>query len=164
MVWRRMKAAGAVGLQNGVWVLPHSKEQVRFLQELLDYLKEQGASGQSFTATALNQSIENDLLERFQTQRDEEYAELIERCQDLLSELDKETQNQKFTFAELEENEDDLQKLRNWLARIDARDYVGGKRADEASQQVEACAVALDEFANQVYIREKLTSRDDPSN
>jgi DNA-binding transcriptional regulator PaaX len=164
MVWRRMKAAGAVGLQNGVWVLPHSKEQVRFLQELLDYLKEQGASGQSFAATALNQSIENDLLERFQAQRDEEYAELIERCQDLLSELDKETQKQKFTFAELEENEDDLQKLRNWLARINARDYVGGKRADEASQQVEACAVALEEFANQVYIQEKLTSQDDPFN
>jgi len=25
MVWRRMKAAGAVSLQNGVWVLPRAK-------------------------------------------------------------------------------------------------------------------------------------------
>ena len=164
MVWRRMKAAGAVGLQNGVWVLPHGKEQERFLEELLNYLKEQGAGGQSFTVTALDQSVEDDLVERFRIQRDEEYTELIERCEDLLSELKKETQNQKFTFAELEENEDDLQKLKNWMARIKARDYVGGERADEAARQVEACQVALENFANQVYLQEKLTSKDDSSN
>jgi len=164
MVWRRMKAAGAVGLQNGVWVLPHNKEQERFLEELLSYLKEQGAGGQSFAATALDQSVEKDLTERFRAQRDEEYAELIERCDDLLSELKKETQKQKFTFAELEENEDELQKLKNWLARIKARDYLSGKLTDKASHKIEVCQKELEIFANQVYIQEKVTTQDDSSN
>ncbi len=35
MVWRRMRASGALGLQNGVWVLPHRQEHERFLQQLL---------------------------------------------------------------------------------------------------------------------------------
>jgi hypothetical protein len=160
MVWRRMKAAGAVGLQNGVWVLPYSKEQERFLQELLDNLGEQGARGQSFKATALNRSVEIDIIDRFRAQRDEEYTELIERCEGLLAELEKETKKQKFTFAELEENEDDLHKLKSWLVRIKARDYVGGERAKEASSRLEACQAALETFANQVYLREGITNQD----
>src|SRR5215213_7415132 len=107
MVWRRMKAAGAVSLQNGVWVLPHAREQEHLINELLSYLREQGAEGQSFAAVPLHEEVENDLLQRFRALRDEEYAELIERCQGLLAELAKETKKKKFTFAELEENEDD---------------------------------------------------------
>jgi hypothetical protein len=163
MVWRRMKAAGAVSLQNGVWVLPRTKEQERGVQEILNYLESQGAEGQSFAATALNEKVEKDLLNRFRGQRDEEYAELIERCEGLLSELTKETKKKKFTFAELEENEDDLQKLENWLKRIKARDLVGGERAEEAARSFEACRKALETFADQVYAIEQVTSKKDRS-
>jgi len=160
MVWRRMKAAGAVSLQNGVWVLPHAKQQERLVNELLSYLHEQGADGQSFAATTLREEVENDLLQRFRTLRDEEYAELIERCQGLLVELAKETKKKKFTFAELEENEDDLQKLASWLARIQARDLLGGGRAAEAVRAVEACKQALEGFANEVYTQERVVSKE----
>ena len=163
MVWRRMKAAGAVGLQNGVWVLPHGKEQEGFLGELLEYLEGQDAGGQAFTVTALNQAVEDGLVARFRAQRDEEYAELVERCQALLAELEKETRKEKFTFAELEENEDDLGKLMAWHARIRARDHVGGERAGEAARQIEACQKAVETFANQVYLREAVTSPDEPT-
>jgi hypothetical protein len=162
MVWRRMKSAGAVGLQNGVWVLPCDKEQEHFFQEMLDYLKEQGAQGQAFTAMALDQSIEDELLGRFRAQRDEEYVELLEGCQDLLLELEKETKKKKFTFAELEENEDDLRKLKNWLAKIQGRKHVGGERGQEAVQQIAACERALEAFASEVYIREGITFPKEP--
>ncbi len=163
MVWRRMKAAGAVSLQNGVWVLPRTKEQERVVQELLGHLEQQGAEGQSFTATALTESVERDLLKRFRDQRDEEYAELIERCEGLLEELAKETKKKKFKFAELEENEDELRKLEGWLGRIKARDHIGGERATEAARMLEACRKALAAFADSVYAQEQVTSKDDSS-
>jgi hypothetical protein len=163
MVWRRMKAAGAVSLQNGVWVLPHTKEQERIVNELLAYLQEQGADGQSFAATALSVDVENDLLQRFRGLRDEEYAELIERCQGLLAELAKETKKKKFTFAELEENEDDLQKLESWLARIQARDLIGGEHAAEAARAVESCKEAFEVFADHVYAQEEIVSKEQGS-
>jgi len=163
MVWRRMRTVGAVNLQNGVWVLPREKEQERIVQELLDYLVEQGAAGQAFAAKTLSEKVEQDLLGRFRGQREEEYAELLERCEGLLAELDKETKKKKFTFAELEENEDDLQKLENWLKRIKARDLVGGERAAEAARSLEACREALQIFANRVYAEEQVVSKDDSS-
>ncbi len=163
MVWRRMKAAGAVSLQNGVWVLPRSKEQERLVQELIDHLEKQGAEGQSFAATALGEKAEKDLIKRFRGQRDEEYAELIERCQGMLQELTKETKKKKFTFAELEENEDDLQKLESWMKRINARDLVGGERAAEAARALDACRKAFHTFADHVYAQEQVTPKKDSS-
>ena len=163
MVWRRMKAAGAVGLQNGVWVLPRAKEQERVVQELLKYLEEQGAEGQSFTATALNEKVEKDLLKQFREQLDVEYAEMIERCGGMLAELEKETKKKKFTYAELEENEDDLQKLESWLKRIKVRDLVGGERVAEATRSLEACRKALQTFADHVYTQEQVKLKRDSS-
>lgn len=163
MVWRRMKAAGAVSLQNGVWILPHTKEQERIVDDLLSYLNEQGADGQSFSATTLSDKVEKDLLQRFRGLRDEEYAELIERCQGLLAELAKETKKKKFTFAELEENEDEFQKLESWLARIHARDLVGGARAAEAVRSVESCKKAFGVFAEHVYAHEQIAPKEDSS-
>jgi len=160
MVWRRMKAAGAIGLQNGVWVLPRTKEQERFVQELLAYIQEQGGGSQSFIATPLNPTVEDDLLQRVKVQRGEEYAELRERCQDMLKELEKETRKKKFTFAELEENEEELKKLESWLVKIEARDPVGGKQAEETKRQIEACKTALKEFASRVYAQDGLASED----
>ena len=160
MVWRRMKAAGAVSLQNGVWILPHTKEQERIVEDLLSYLHEQGADGQSFSATALSKQVEEDLLQRFRGLRDEEYAELIERCQALLTELEKETKKKKFTFAELEENEDELQKLESWLSRIQTRDLVRGERAAEAVRAMESCKKAFGVFAEHVYAQEQIDPKE----
>ncbi|MGD9099688.1 MAG: ChrB domain-containing protein, partial [Anaerolineae bacterium] len=151
MVWRRMRAIGALGLQNGVWVLPHTPEKEQFVEELLAYVQEQGANGYIFEVGALNQSIEDTILMRFRADRDEEYAEFCERCDALLAELEKETRQKKFTFAELEETEEDLQKLNNWWDKINARDFVGGNRRQEAMDRLERCRKARLVFVSQVY-------------
>lgn len=159
MIWRRMKAAGAVGLQNGVWVLPHTPEQERFLQELLDYVQEQHASGQVLIARPASEAVQQDILARFHADRDQEYAEFCEQCQTFLDEIEKETARRKFTFAELEENEQNLQRLDGWLPKIQARDFFGGDRAEVATAALEQCRQALETFANQVYAQEGIDTR-----
>jgi hypothetical protein len=160
MVWRRMKAAGAVGLQNGVWVLPHTPEQVDFVQELLDYVREQHASGQVFIARPISESVQQDILARFQSDRDREYDEFCEQCQTFLDEIEKETSRLKFTFAELEENEQNLQRLDGWLRKIQARDFLDGGQAGAAAAALEQCHQALEMFVNQVYAQEGIDTAD----
>ncbi|MCA1694002.1 MAG: hypothetical protein LC749_04290 [Actinobacteria bacterium] len=53
-----------------------------------------------------------------------------------------------FTYGELEENDEDLTKLRRWLAKIIERDVLGAGGAPAA---LDACASALDTFAHRVY-------------
>lgn len=151
MVWRKMRAAGALGLQNGVWVLPQTSDQNPLVAELSDYIQERGANSYIFEVSSLNQAIEKDILELFRADRNEEYTEFCERCDALLAELKRETGQEKFTFAELEETEEDLQKLKNWLGKIIARDYYNSQKRIVAEDKLELCQVAYQEFANKVY-------------
>lgn len=159
-VWRKLRAAGALGLQNGVWVLPGSPEQVKFLEDLLLWIQNQGASGQIFTVAPLNEAIEQDILARFRRDREEEYAEFQERSLDFLAEIKKETGKQKYTFAELEENEQDLQRLANWLERIQKRDFIGSEQAKQATELHQKCRQAFDTFSMEVYRRQASDASD----
>jgi hypothetical protein len=156
LVWRRMRAAGATTLQQGVWVLPQSPEHERFLQDVLAEAQEQGGSGILLAATGLDSGAQAKIEERFRSDRDREYLEFCGRCRDFLAEISKETEAGNLTFAELEENEHDLQKLQDWLEKIRARDFFGTPQARAAADALEACERALSSFANAIYAREGL--------
>ncbi len=57
-----------------------------------------------------------------------EYFELQEQCQDFLAEIEKETKRQNFSFAEYEENEQDLAKLETWYEKVKQRDFEAANR------------------------------------
>jgi hypothetical protein len=94
---------------------------------------------------------------RFHDERDQEYAEVCERSQALRDELTRESRAGKETYAELEENEQELAKLDRWLAQIRARDFFGAPTATRAALAVEACRAELTAFAAAVYRREGVT-------
>lgn len=149
-IWRHLRAAGAISLQNGVWVLPQTETHEAFLRQEMTDIVRQGGAALLFVASP----VEVDLPERFRVERDREYVEVIERGQALLDELVRETEHGKLTFAELEENEQDQQKLSAWLAKIRARDFFGGYQAGEAAAMLARCEEALHAFAQDVYAKE----------
>lgn len=151
-VWRRLRALGAVYLHNAVAVLPASREGERALRLLRNEILEMGGSAQLLSAEAL--AGQPDIIRAYNDARDEEYVELIARCDDFHGELKSETARNHFTYAELEENDEDLSKLRGWLAKITARDTLGAPRRSDAEDALAAAAAALDTFANQVYTNE----------
>ena len=155
MVWRRMRAVGAVSLQNGVWILPHSEERAVQAQELLDYVKKQGGSGQVFVVNSLTDDVEADVLEQFKSERGEEYAEFLGHCRDFLAELERETKEEKFTYGELEDSEANFDRLSKWLPKIQARDFMGHEMAETAVSQLRACQQALETFTQAVFLRDE---------
>jgi hypothetical protein len=160
LVWRRLRAAGALGLQHGVWVLPHRPEQARVFRALLDEVAPQGGSGLLFAAHAVDPALPADIVARFRDERAEDYREFASRCRDFLAEIAKETALGNFGFAELEENEQDLQKLAGWLGKIRARDFFGGEEAEGADRQIDGCRQALDAFTRSVYAAAGLSAAD----
>src|SRR5258708_6688338 len=132
LVWRRLQQAGAINLQSGAWMLPHAREQVQILLTLLTEMEQQGGSGFFLEARAPTEVIQADLLERFQGERAKEYQEFGERCREFLAEVEKETHAHKFTFAELEENEQDRLKLTRGLRKIQQRYFFPGSASTAA--------------------------------
>jgi hypothetical protein len=156
LVWRRLQQAGAINLQAGAWMLPHAPEQEQLLQTLLAELEQQGGSGFFLEAKAPNEVIQAELIARFQGERNKEYQEFGERGQQFLQELEKETRAHKFSFAELEENEQDLLKLTRWLRKIQRRDFFPGPASREAVVRLTRCRHALHTFMSAVYEQEGL--------
>lgn len=153
-VWRKMRAQGALGLQNGVWMLPDEADQVQFLQDLSELIQKQGAASQTFKVLPFSEAVEQDILKRFREDRAEEYAEFKEQCADFLSELQKEVDRSNFCFAEYEENEQDLVKLETWYEKIQKRDFLGGDQATEAAEWLEKSRQEFAGFADQVIANE----------
>ena len=149
MVWRRLKALGAVYLQDGVAALPDSAAAERSLRTLRNeiarfegvgyLLRSQAVAGQAEVTATYNRA------------RDEEYDEIIDRCQDFEKEIERELADQHLTYAELEENDEDLTKLKNWLAKVQDRDVLGAGKRGEAIDAVARCESSLEMFAALVY-------------
>jgi hypothetical protein len=150
-IWRRMQQLGAVALQNGVWILPYMSSTERTLQKVLTDLEAQGGSGFLLTAQVLRPDQEGRMIERFRSEREHDYTEFLERCEQFLYELEKEAKAHKFTFSELQENEEDWHKLKVWLRKIHARDFFGGAQREAVSEILLRCQQALKDYTIQVY-------------
>jgi hypothetical protein len=151
-----MRAAGAAALQQGVWVLPHTPEHEQFLRDVLREAQQQGGSGILMVATSLDTDRAAEVVEHFRADRDQEYQEFGVQCRDFLAEIAKETAARNLSFAALEENEHDLQKLHTWLEKIRARDFFSAPQAQAAAEALAACEHTLHDFAEAIYAREGL--------
>ena len=148
-VWRKLRAAGAVYLQNGVAALPADPGGERVMRGVVQEVREH--EGNAYLVRGPLVGDDEALVKAFDAARDDEYREIIERCRDFHAELAKEREAGKLTFAELEENEEDLAKLEAWFGKIRARDRFGAPLKEEAERAVAACRADLEAFARSVY-------------
>jgi DNA-binding transcriptional regulator PaaX len=151
-VWRRLKGLGAIYLQNSAAALPASPSNERALRKLRHEILDMSGTAVLLSCAVL--SGEQDVLSAFQAARDDEYEEIVDKCQDFHGQLEKEYQANHFTYAELEENEEDLTKLRNWFAKVALRDVFGAPGRTTAEEALKTCELALEKYANRVYAEE----------
>jgi hypothetical protein len=151
-VWRKLKGLGAIYLQNSVVALPGSTQSERSLRALRAEIHEMGGTATLFSSTTL--AGQDQLVESFNAARDDEYEEIIDKCADFLQQIHKEYDANHFTYAELEENEVDLVKLKGWLEKIRARDVLGARQLDTTVEALGRCEHVLEEYAARVYAEE----------
>ncbi len=146
---------------NGAWILTATDDHKALYAGLVEMVRTQGGSANVFVVTAVNEEEEQAIVARFQADRAREYDEFAERSSEFLAEIEKETKRRKFTFAELEEIEDDFDKLSAWLAKIKARDFFPGARMQQADEILKTCDTALRTFADEVYAQEGIVDTND---
>jgi hypothetical protein len=150
-LWRRLKSFGAVYLQNGVCLLPKTDEHVRRLKLLENDITEMGGESVLLETVALDRMQEDKVVARFKADRDEQYREFLGRCTGFEAEIAKEFAINKFTYAELEEEDTDLRKLQGWLEKIKKLDFYDAPLAAEAAKRLSACEALLESYAQRVY-------------
>jgi hypothetical protein len=151
-VWRRLKSLGAIYLQNSAAALPVSVSAERAMRKLRSEILGMNGSAVLLSCAVLAGGAE--VHAAFQAARDDEYEEIVDKCEDFLAQVRKEHVAEHFTFAELEENEVDLVKLQKWFARVRQRDVFGAGGRAAAEKALAECEQSLEGYAARVYAEE----------
>lgn len=153
-VWRKLHGLGAVYVQQSVCLLPDVPEVAKQVRRLTDRVHHEGGSARAVRIHLVDDAERDRLIGEFNTARDEEYAEVLQRLPALHAELDAERARGRATYAEVEESEADLHRFRTWLDKITARDYFGAPGGDAARDAVRQAADALADFEQTALNRE----------
>ena len=149
-VWRELRRLGAVPLQQGTWAVPEGERFDAGLAQVIEAIK--AAGGQPVVLAVADEEASVAQLEAlFTGQREAEWGEFLGDCAKYEAELAGEVEKGKLTLAELDEEEESLDRLRRWYRTIRARDLFGAPSAPVAERRLKECTEALEDFAERVY-------------
>jgi len=150
-VWRELRRTGAVPLGQGCWAVPEVPAFADRIARTVE-LAERGA-GEVIVLRAAGRGEADTvrLAALFTEARQADWAEFIADCGKFEAEIEKEIGIEKFTLAELEEEEQSLERLRRWHRDLAARDVFGSPGAAEAAQRLKTCVSALAGYTDLVF-------------
>ena len=138
---RRLAATGAVYLANAVAATPASPAAERAFRRLRNVIGEAGGSAQVLRAAPIEGGAS--LGRAFNAAREQEYAEIVAACGDLMAAIEDMT-------ADLREMDAALARLSGRHDTIRARDTLGAANAEAALASLTKCRAMLDDLARRV--------------
>lgn len=150
-VWRELRRAGALLLGQGVWAVPDAPVFADGIARTAELAERGDGEVMVLYAAGRNEADAARLEALFTVERSEEWAEFTADCAKFDAEIDKEIRIEKFTIAELEEEEHSLERLRRWHRELTARDVFGAPAAAEANQQLKHCTERLADYTELVF-------------
>jgi len=153
-VWRDLKRLGGLYVQQAVCVLPDRDDTRSGMERVRTRVDELGGSSIFLTLTDVEADARAQFVEGFRSQSAKEYAEIVEECDTkFVKEIEFERFRENYTFEEAEEIRQDLEKLRRWLDKVEARDWMGADGKELAHKKVDECEALLEAFEADVFER-----------
>jgi len=153
-IWRRLKKLGAVNVKQSIWFVPYSVENCEHLRAASAYIEENGGTSLLLESTVVDEKGQDAIIAVFNETRKAEYAELTAECAKFLQEIEDDVAKGKLIFAELEEEEAELEKLKRWYNTIVSRDIFSCPAKLEADEMIAKATQAFERFAELVFTHE----------
>jgi hypothetical protein len=153
-IWREVKKMGAIYLRDGVCILPERPETIIAAGSIAAKVQEFEGQATVVSSARLDAARAEAVVAQFTSARSGEYAEISREAERLLQHVARETEHREFSFAELEELEEDLAKLKRWMDQVQARDYFPDGSSMRAEQLLERCDEALSDFLEHAAARD----------
>lgn len=134
-----------------MWAAPDVPAFAEGLSAVRDLAERGEGSVSVFRATGQSDADAATLREAFTNARIDEWKEFIADCGKFDAEIDREFAKEKFTFGELEEEEQSLDRLRRWHRDLMRRDAFGLPETQLATERLEASVEKLATYAERVY-------------
>jgi hypothetical protein len=152
-VWRELRRVGAVPAASGAWTVPDLPAFTEALPTVRDLAQRGGGTLAVLAATSHGDDDIAVLRDAFIAARIDEWEEFLADCGKFSDEIEREIAKEKFTFGELEEEEQSLERLRRWHRDLRRRNVVDLDVAAAATQRLEEVTEELAAYAEQVFAR-----------
>ena len=150
-VWRELRRIGAVSLQQATWALPARAEFLDALERAVEIVERADGEVLVFDAVPRGDEMGPRLEALFNDEREAEWTEFLAECTKFEREIDKEIRIEKFTRAELDEEEQNLERLSRWFRELRARDLFTAGSQPEAERRLKVCTERLEDYAERVF-------------
>lgn len=149
-IWRELRRRGAVGLQTATWAMPSGDHFDEGLEKAVGLVRRSGGTVLVADVDPASPAVA-ELEALYNAERDAEWGEFVSECDKALAELAGEVAKEKFTLAELEEEEHNVDRLRRWYRELRAKDLFGAPGSIPAEVRLKEAVDALEDFAELVY-------------
>ncbi|MFD4606325.1 Chromate resistance protein ChrB [Streptomyces sp. NPDC058464] len=150
-VWRELRKVGALSLGQGIWAVPDVPVFADGVGRAIALTERAGGQAVALTASGRGPEDAARFQAMFTAARSADWAEFLADCGKFEAELAKEIGIAKFTLAELEEEEQSLERLRRWHRDLTARDVFGAPEAAEAGERLKQSTAACEDYAERVF-------------
>jgi hypothetical protein len=150
-VWRELRKAGAVPVSQGAWALPAGPAFQPALDRASELCRDGGGTFAVIDASPRDAASTNMIRDAYAAARVDEWTEFMADCGKFEAEVAREIAKAKFTFGELEEEEQSLDRLRRWFRDLRKRDVLALPEAASAEERLRTCESVLEGYAEQVY-------------
>lgn len=149
-IWRELRRRGAVSLQTATWAMPSGDQFDEGLDKAVTMVRRSGGTVLVADVDPASPAVA-ELESLYNAERDAEWSEFASECDKALAELAGEVAKEKFTLAELDEEEHNVDRLRRWYRELRAKDLYGAPGSVSAEIKLKEAVDALEDFAERVY-------------
>ena len=146
-VWRDFKKLGAIYPQMSLCILPNNDENIVKLDKISKLIHSEGKLIK-ITATELDKIEHDKLLGMYRKERDKQYDEIVEECEEFIDENNLNIKNNKFTQEEVDEMEEVLDGLFRWFGKALSLDWIDeSPKILQLRELLKKCQESMDNFA-----------------
>jgi vacuolar-type H+-ATPase subunit I/STV1 len=140
-------------MEGAGWLLPKAEPIATKIKDILNSVEEMEGTANLYLVTDFSEIQEQRTIARFKQEREREYAEIIKQCHKILCHIERERQQQEFTFEEIQELEGDLGKINRWLSEAKERDFWDVTAQEEVEKLINKAETGLASFTQETSER-----------
>ncbi len=147
-VWRQAKELGGLAIQQSTYLFPDTPEVRLGLSQLMRQVEQGGGEGTILEIPSIDPEKEAQFVAELDRLRDEEYAEVAEDLEEIISHIGRKVARGTFDESEIEDARGDLDRARALFEAITSRDYFAAAQRTRVLELLHRAQACLEESSS----------------
>ena len=144
-VWKQAKELGGLAIQQSTYLFPDTPEVRLGLSQLMRQVEQGGGEGTILEIPSIDPEKEAQFVADMDRLRDEEYAEVAEDLEEIISHIGRKVARGTFDESEIADARGDLDRARALFEAITSRDYFAAPQRTKVLEVLHRAQACLEE-------------------